>query len=199
MLIHYMHKVHQYDYYSGLETNSPEDFHRRISVHLRRAITDAYVPKATPNEWLAKLDVRVNLRISYPVDGSDESMIKLGARSLEKVLDAFLSSYVKKETEMKHRCVECQKLFKGDDYVKKHLKSKHPELTKVVTTDTLMFNSFMMDTGKVDPLRTGPSTRSDASRGRHDSYRNQGYRDSYRGSFRHQESRRAAPPSAGYA
>jgi hypothetical protein len=37
--------------------------------------------------------------------------------------------------------------------VKKHLKTKHPELGKSITTDTLMFNAYILDPNKIDPVK----------------------------------------------
>ena len=155
-MIHYLIKVHQYDYYTGLESQCPEDFGRRYTMYLRRpALADS--PYKT-NEWPKKLDIRVEVKVSKSLDGSEPSLIKIGGKALDRVLDSFLSNFVKKESDAKHRCTECQKLFKGDEFVKKHLKTKHPEIPQEIMTETLMFNAYVADSGHVDPIRPPPQS-----------------------------------------
>ncbi len=166
LYVYYLLRVHQYDYYWGHEGNSPEDMSRKTYLYLRSPNA-----KDSSTNWLTRLDDRVQSRIENILDNEDK-LLQKGGRSLEKVLDSFLSSYVKKESDTKYRCVECQKLFKGDDYVKKHLKSKHAELTKTITQDTLLFNAFITDPNKIDPTRFS-SANDNFTRGqnRQDRYR----------------------------
>jgi hypothetical protein len=148
LIVFYLMKVHQYDYYGGVETGSMEEFVRKVTIMLRPAGNATQVQESVASE----IDSRIELRMSLP-NLSDEKITQLGGRSLTRVLDSFLASYVKKESETKYRCVECQKLFKGDEYVKKHLKIKHPELVKPITTDTVMFNAYILDPSKIDPVK----------------------------------------------
>ena len=156
MHIHYLLTVHQYDYYGGVEAPSPEEFLHKLTLHFRRMPSESQF-KSQPGDIPKKLEVRVELRINRPLEGTDPSFVKLGGKSLERVVDTFLSDYVKKETDAKHRCTVCQKLFKGDEFVKKHLKTKHPETSSDITSETLLFNAYMLDPNRVDPLKAGPS------------------------------------------
>lgn len=154
LIIYYLMKVHQYDYYGGVETDSIEAFCRKVII-LLRPVGDENV--SLDNEtFTSEIDSRIDLLINLQ-NLTDEKITQLGGRSLTRVLDSFLASYIKKESETKYRCVECQKLFKGDEYVKKHLKTKHPELVKTITTDTLMFNAYMLDQNKIDPVKNTPA------------------------------------------
>ena len=156
-------KVHQYDYYGGVEAESIESFIRKVTIYLRPFGQDSS-DKSDEESFVGNIDSRIKLKIESPSE-DDDRVTQLGGRSLTRVLDGFLASYVKKESETKHRCVECQKLFKGDDYVKKHLKTKHPELVKTITVDTMMFNAYILDHNKVDPIKTAPRDRSEGYNG----------------------------------
>lgn len=158
LIIYYLMKVHQYDYYGGVETDSIETFCGKVTI-LYRPVGDESSTLESES-FASDLDSRIEIRGNVQ-DLSDEKITQLGGRSLNRVLDSFLASYVKKESETKFRCVECQKLFKGDEYVKKHLKTKHPELVKTITTDTVMFNAYILDTNKIDPVRNAPRERGD--------------------------------------
>lgn len=128
----------------------------KLTLHFRRVPTESQF-KSQPGELPKRVDVRTELRMNRPLEGTDPSFMKLGGKSLERVVDTFLSDYVKKETDAKHRCTVCQKLFKGDEFVKKHLKTKHPETSSEITSETLLFNAYMLDSNRVDPLKAGPS------------------------------------------
>ncbi|KAG8530753.1 uncharacterized protein KY384_004110 [Bacidia gigantensis] len=54
---------------------------------------------------------------------------KLGGKPIDEALDEELSKFVKKEDENKFRCKvpECTKLFKGDNFWRKHVEKRHAE------------------------------------------------------------------------
>ncbi|KAJ3349540.1 hypothetical protein HDU91_006371 [Kappamyces sp. JEL0680] len=127
LVLLYLHTVHFYDYYSGIESSSPEDHCRRGHISLRKPfekVQDNNVPY-----WLAKLSV--SSRIA-PVPVQDA----------EIQTNKELSLYIRKEDETKFRCTECQKLFRGDDFVRKHIKTKHPHLVAHIAGDVEFFNFF---------------------------------------------------------
>ncbi|KND02501.1 uncharacterized protein SPPG_02960 [Spizellomyces punctatus DAOM BR117] len=149
LYITYLRVVHNYDYYGGIESASPEDFARRSAVYLRRPPPPE--DKDIRKDWTDRLDLRVDLRIRKPIDGPE--ITKLGGKSLEVELDKYLSKHVKKESEGKYRCQECSKLFKGDEFVKKHIKSKHAEVCASTKQEVEFFNNYIRDPTKVDPSR----------------------------------------------
>ncbi|KAJ3158093.1 hypothetical protein HDU86_003045 [Geranomyces michiganensis] len=143
LFIFYLRKVHNYDYYGGVETSSPEDFARRSSLSLRRA------PVTRNNSTFCdKLDARIDVRINKPLDGP--AITKMGGMLLETELEVFLAKKVKKEAEGKFRCTECSKLFKGEEFVKKHIRAKHPEVIMPITKEVEFFNTYVRDPTKAD-------------------------------------------------
>lgn len=63
-------------------------------------------------------------------------MIVIVCRLLEK--------HVAKVDEGRYRCVHCSKLFKGPEFVVKHLRLKHEDITKTVILETAMLNAFLL-------------------------------------------------------
>ncbi|KAJ3165723.1 hypothetical protein HDU88_003916 [Geranomyces variabilis] len=143
LYIFYLRKVHNYDYYGGVETSSPEDFARRSSLSLRR-------PPVIRNNstFCDKLDARIDVRINKPLDGP--AITKMGGMLLETELEVFLAKKVKKEAEGKFRCTECSKLFKGEEFVKKHIRTKHPEVIMPIAKEVEFFNTYVRDPTKAD-------------------------------------------------
>lgn len=62
---------------------------------------------------------------------------KLGGKPVEESLDEELAKYVKQEDESKYRCKvpECTKLFKGENFWKKHVEKRHPEWYEGIQKD----------------------------------------------------------------
>ncbi|KAJ3283963.1 hypothetical protein HK104_010145 [Borealophlyctis nickersoniae] len=150
--IEYLRKVHNYDYYGGIESSSPEDHARRSAVYLRRPAS-----QSLRKEWTDRLDARVDLRIRKPVDGPE--ITKLGGKSLDVEIEKHLSAapLIKMEEAEKWRCVECKKLFKGQEFVKKHVRTKHADLLQEVITNTTFYNNYVKDPNRVDVTKSSPS------------------------------------------
>ncbi len=148
--IEYLAAVHNYEYYSGLECNSQEDFARRRALFLRRTVAPS-VPRDRKDTLAEKIDSRILFRIEQPTSGP--MVTKRGGKSMDVQIDKTLSLYIRKESESKYRCIECQKLFKGDEFVRKHLKIKHESILQEEQESVLFFNNFSCDLNKLD-LRT---------------------------------------------
>ena len=53
-----------------------------------------------------------------------------------------MTKYIVKEADTKFRCSECQKLFRGDEFVRQHLRSKHPVLVENLEVEVNFFQTF---------------------------------------------------------
>lgn len=154
----YLHKVHFYDYYTGLESSSPEDHTRRGGIPTRKqyiAEKDDLVPF-----WMTKLD-------SIP------RIHTVKARQLEVEIDKRISFSVRKEGDSKFRCTECQKLFRGDDFARKHIQTKHPHLIQDVPDAVEFYNNFS-SRGRVDIKSYAKETRGRERKDYRDDRRSQG-------------------------
>ncbi|KAJ3035350.1 hypothetical protein HDV00_004050 [Rhizophlyctis rosea] len=147
LYIEYARKVHNYDYYGGIESNSPEDHARRSAIYLRRPPSREVRP-----DWTERLDERVALRMSKALDG--EPIWKRGGRRVETFVDNFLSKkFITAEGTGKFRCGECKKLFRGEEFVRKHLRSKHPNTWEDTKVECEYFNAYVRDPNKLEPWK----------------------------------------------
>ena len=76
---------------------------------------------------------------------------KLGGKPLEEGVNEELGKYVKQEDESKFRCKvpECTKLFKGENFWRKHVEKRHEEWYNSIRTDvrSLPARSYLVLTG----------------------------------------------------
>ncbi|KAJ3046592.1 hypothetical protein HK097_000717, partial [Rhizophlyctis rosea] len=150
LYIEYLRRVHTYDYYGGIESTSPEDHARRAATFLRRPASRDQIRK----DWTDRLDERIQLRIQKPIDG--ELIWKRGGKRVEDFVDQSVTrEYVKKEGEGKYRCGSCEKLFRGEEFVRKHVRSKHSELAEAFKTEAVYFNNWVRDVNRLEPWKMG--------------------------------------------
>ncbi|KAJ3392856.1 hypothetical protein HDU84_003340 [Entophlyctis sp. JEL0112] len=169
-LIEYLRRVHWYDYYSGIEAAGPEDFLRRSWVYLRsknagnvagqqqqqQYPSDRKQQQPEHTRLIERLDSRVILRtLNLATDVSETPpwggahLLKLGGQEVEKYVDKKLDALVAEVDEEKFRCAECSKLFRGKEFVKKHLRGKHESLVTGFETEILFFNAYVRDPNRV--------------------------------------------------
>ncbi|KAJ2614004.1 hypothetical protein H4S08_001929 [Coemansia sp. RSA 1365] len=153
LLLEYLRRVHYYCYYCGHTADNAEDFARRCArLHLRRALPPNRSPQPSGN-WIRNLDNRNDV-IIYPLEG--ERLYKEGGKSLERETDNVLDTHIKQLDEGRYRCLLCTKLFKGDAFVRKHIRNKHPEaVPDTLVHEISFFNNFVREAPHFVQLGTG--------------------------------------------
>ncbi|TPX54086.1 hypothetical protein SeMB42_g00455 [Synchytrium endobioticum] len=150
--IEYLKRVHFYDFYSCIECDSPEDFLRRVPVSVRQASQPNSNPEAPQlQRFLERLDLRHYHRIHKPLES--EMIRGAGGKDIESEIDKAMDSHIGKVDDGKFRCLVCTKLFKGEDFVRKHIRSKHPELVDKLRVDFVIINNYCRDPNRVHDMQ----------------------------------------------
>ncbi len=87
------------------------------------------------------------------------------AQDVEEMENKAMLIYIRKEADTKFRCTECQKLFRGDDFCRKHIRTKHPHLIEHVQGEVDFFNSFC-ERYLFEPKSFGGSSKGPSGSGR---------------------------------
>ena len=128
ILLTYLRKVHLFCYYCAVSFETPEqlvqgcgNLHLRKSDSLSNPLKDgidvqSFEPKLTP--YFALLDYNLELE------------------------DEITKKVVKVEDD-KYRCDKCSKLFRGPEFVNKHINLKHEDLVSELNVETHFYNSFL--------------------------------------------------------
>ncbi|TPX35504.1 hypothetical protein SmJEL517_g02112 [Synchytrium microbalum] len=158
MHIEYLKRVHFYDFYTCIECDSPEDFLRRVAVSLRRAPDPATSAEQQNNpnyiRFLERLDTRHKHRITKPAES--DYIRASGGKEIEAEIDKSLNATIGKVEDSKFRCLVCTKLFKGDEFVRKHIRVKHGEVVEKTKAEFIIINNYARDPNRVhenDPPR----------------------------------------------
>ncbi|KAL4942811.1 hypothetical protein BDV06DRAFT_191386 [Aspergillus oleicola] len=90
-------------------------------------------------------------------------IVKIGGKPVDEALEEELQKHVKQEDESKYRCKvpECTKLFKAENFWRKHIEKRHADWYERVKNDLSLVNAYVLD-----PARIAPS-RSDANSNGH--------------------------------
>ncbi|KAF0685049.1 Aste57867_23078 [Aphanomyces stellatus] len=177
--IAYLRRVHHFIYYAGVQCLDMGDvMHAYPALFIRPAATDrdleddksvshkafsvedgTIAPGAGWGAWSVSLDERIEAQLklhvpSVVVAKQQEDLVlvqDIEARE-ELALEPVYNSYTEKAgDDGKHRCLLCTKLFKSLEFVKKHIRNKHPEL--VVEKIFSAGETFMWDQYREDPDR----------------------------------------------
>ncbi|KAJ2546680.1 hypothetical protein EV175_005510 [Coemansia sp. RSA 1933] len=153
LLLAYLRRVHFYCYYCGHTADNTEDFYRRCAKHhLRRALPPNRGPQPSGN-WTRNLDNRNDV-IIHPLEA--ERLFKEGGKSLERETDKELDKHINQMDEGRYRCLTCSKLFKGDVFVRKHIRNKHPEaVPEELVREISFFNNFVREAPHLVQLGMG--------------------------------------------
>ncbi|OUM64059.1 hypothetical protein PIROE2DRAFT_60926 [Piromyces sp. E2] len=160
LYIEYLHRVHLFCYYNASEAESTEDYDRKCPVLHRQLPKTPVVPASstengspekepveTKDKICERIDHKITLRMNRPMNSED--IEKIGGRNVENEIDKCASRNVVKVDEGKYRCKLCSKLFKGESFVKKHIKSKHAESLEPIQEEVAFFNNYAQDIQKI--------------------------------------------------
>ncbi|KAI9838648.1 MAG: hypothetical protein M1819_004962 [Sarea resinae] len=85
---------------------------------------------------------------------------KLGGKPVDDAVQEELGKFVKQEDESKFRCKvpECTKLFKAENFWRKHVEKRHPEWLEDLKKDLNLVNLYCLDPAHIAPSRTDPNS-----------------------------------------
>jgi stress-induced morphogen len=85
---------------------------------------------------------------------------KIKYRDVEEQTELFVKNSIKHEKEQKYRCAICSKLFKGEEFVAKHIRLKHEAEIREVSDSVTFYNAYLDDPLRVMPMLepVNPST-----------------------------------------
>ncbi|CAG8555537.1 8571_t:CDS:2, partial [Ambispora leptoticha] len=153
LYLEYARRVHLFCYYCGSDSDSVEEFARKCpGRHLRKKGEPAKTSKDKQNQvqWLKTLENKIDIKLNPEIALS--KIQKLGGKNLETERDAFLeTNTVEMEPGVKFRCSICGKLFKGQEFVRKHICLKHADKVKSLENEITFLNNYVMDPSHLLP------------------------------------------------
>ena len=140
----YLRWVHSYCFYCGREYRDVEALINACGMtHRRRTDISGGVVSDSDKEEVERIERRVDERTR-----GDGGWVEDERRKLERVKEALLRRYIEQKAESKWRCVLCNKLFRGEEFVVKHILNKHEAEMREVEArlpDEYMWREYAAD------------------------------------------------------
>ena len=140
----YLRWVHSYCFYCAREYRDVESLINACGMtHRRRADFSGGGASDIDREEVERIERRVEERTRGEGGWVDEER-----RKHDRVKDALLRRFIEQKAESKWRCTMCNKLFKGEEYVLKHLINKHEaevEQAEARLPDEYMWREYVAD------------------------------------------------------
>jgi hypothetical protein len=199
-LILYLRIVHSIDFYNHGEYPNEDKMPNRIGIiHVRGPRTGSQFEKnengalTLSKKYIEKFIAGFNdnleshlLRIKTL---TEEELTKLGKKDEDKAVEDFIQVNCVKLGEEKWLCPLSGKKFKGPEFIRKHLQSKHQERLDQVRHEAVYFNNFISDPDRPHnpepkpPAQSVPTGNTTAAEERRsfDNNDNRGFRSNWGG------------------
>lgn len=195
--IGYLRLVHFYSYYSGVHCRDMGDMlHTHPALMVRPTLKEDDREKEKPwGQWAVNLDEKTQRHIDSLAPEKvaakrekERAVVEEVERKEEEQLESVYKTYVEVVDDSKQRCGLCKKLFRSAEFVRKHIRNKHPELVldrMAETGEKYMWAAFQEDPNRPKPVVefNNASPRGDyrgRGRGRGYSSGGRGYHDDRR-------------------
>ncbi|KAI6209544.1 Arsenite-resistance protein 2-like protein [Aphelenchoides besseyi] len=208
-LLLYLRVVHSIDYYNHCEYANEDSMPNRMGmVHVRDAPLNGdefgknesgvpLIPKKSIDLIISNTDERLKAAILKFEVVSEDDLNKLGKKDLEQAVEAFIEANCVEVSKDKWLCPLSGKKFKGPEFIRKHLQSKHEQKLEEARAEAAYFNNYISDPDRPHnpepkPQSTQPTslnTLADESRRSDDRFSNP-----HRGASWNDRPRYSGPP-----
>lgn len=149
LMIYYLRKVHFYCYYSAEEFSSWDNLVLKCGeIYLRG--TPKYTPHFDPDTWAQNLDAKVTWRLENSMSLDDLTGKTLSTRMERDICE----KHTKRRDEKVWECLICKKKFCGQNFVEKHIITRHEELWtgfQEEVTNLQFFLNYVNDPKRLTP------------------------------------------------
>lgn len=156
--VEYLRRVFSFCIYCVSSSDSIHELTRKCpGGHTRRPTPSSdYVPDTRTTNWTRSWQEKLELFVNPPQPDDDdyrERLKKVGGKPLGEAVEEEIQKSMKQEDEGKYRCkvAGCTKLFKAEEFWRKHLDKKHSEWLQGVETEAALVNSYVLDPCRVHP------------------------------------------------
>ncbi|KAI9846303.1 MAG: hypothetical protein M1838_001333 [Thelocarpon superellum] len=103
------------------------------------------------------------------LDPDTVDLRKLGGVHADEAVEEEMAKFVRQEDESKFRCKvpDCTKLFKGQDFWKKHVEKRHPEWLESLRHEADLVNQYVLDPAHIAPSRSDANSNGHFPNGYH--------------------------------
>merc|ERR1712106_391899 len=145
-LILYLRLVHSVDYYNNAEYRNEDEMPNRCGIiHVRGEPPSNPIMPFEMNDYLKKFAEKVEALINDTDQLGEEQLKQLGQKEQDEEVKKFMDVNTQQLAAEKYLCPLSGKKFKGPEFVKKHIITKHGDKVEAVKKEVSFFNAYLGD------------------------------------------------------
>ena len=141
LLITYMRRVHFFCFYCGIQFETSNELIQRCgNIHIRKI--HSMKSQAYLDGWIRRHEDTLQALL-----GNSDIFSKTLPNPIfnTKSIADELSALIFQVEAEKFRCILCNKMFKGPEFVEKHIRLKHPERVQEIESAVNVYSNFTSD------------------------------------------------------
>merc|ERR1711970_399753 len=145
-LILYLRLVHSVDYYNNAEYRNEDEMPNRCGIiHVRGEPPSNPIMPFEMHDYLKKFAEKVDALIQDSGSIDESEMKSLGQKVEEAEVKKFIEVNTQQLAPEKYLCPLSGKKFKGPEFVRKHIMTKHVDKVEAVRKEVNFFNGYLLD------------------------------------------------------
>lgn len=114
-------------------------------IHARGPPPQNKISSTESADYMKNFDAKISQFLSSTAGIPADELKKLGAKNIDAEVEKFITANTQELAKDKWLCPLSGKKFKGPDYVRKHIMSKHAEKVEEVKKEVEYFNNYLKD------------------------------------------------------
>lgn len=114
-------------------------------IHARGPQPQNKINSVEIQDYIKNFDAKISQFLANSAEVQGEEMKKLGAKDIDLEVEKFITANSQELAKDKWLCPLSGKKFKGPDYIRKHIMSKHAEKVEEVKKEVEYFNNYLKD------------------------------------------------------
>lgn len=156
-LVLYLRIVHSVDFYNHCEYPYEDEMPNRCGIiHARMPVPTTKVSSQEVQDYTKNFEGKLESFLQKNAAVPEEELKRLGCKDPEQEVEKFITANSQELAKDKWLCPLSGKKFKGPDFIRKHILSKHAEKVDEVRKEVEYFNNYLKD-GKRPQLPEHPA------------------------------------------
>ncbi|CAK0878803.1 unnamed protein product [Prorocentrum cordatum] len=147
----YLRRVHHFCFYAAEWCSSEWDLFRNCGAVMLRDALPNDATGVTPGPWTDAHEQRLAFFLTTAQLVQPAAMSEADRVKLDKTIAETVEKKTEKISEGKYKCVDCGKLFRGPDFVQKHLRKAHTDIFEAIKQD--IYQEAACEAFRKNPIR----------------------------------------------
>lgn len=114
-------------------------------IHARGPQPQNKITNNDIQEYIKNFETKMSQFLAGSAEVPEDELKKLGAKDIDAEVEKFISANSQELAKDKWLCPLSGKKFKGPEYIRKHIMSKHSEKVEEVKKEVEYFNNYLKD------------------------------------------------------